>query len=90
LAASRISSERRVLNGALSPNVSDEKAAVIALKLIETADPVQTATVEFGAKVTVDDVNTMSFSELMQLAARHGIEVPARANEGARELPHPS
>jgi hypothetical protein len=68
---------------------------LIALRLIETADPV--ATVEVSADLSPEDVKQMSYSELIATAQAAGIEIPEElpippmgANEGAKGLPGPS
>jgi hypothetical protein len=75
----------RALNGALSSEVPDEKAAKLALELIREADPVVKATVEFSENVTPAEVDAMSYRELLAIARQEGLEVPGGL-PGATEL----
>jgi hypothetical protein len=56
--------------------VPDDKASLIALRLIETADPVQMATVEVSENLTPEDVWSMPYSQLIATARAIGVEIP--------------
>lgn len=73
-AAAFAQSERlagRVLGAALSPETDDAKAAGIALAVIREVDPSQEASVEISGDV---DLNSLSYSQLLGLAAQYGID----------------
>jgi hypothetical protein len=62
----------RAVSAALSPETDDAKAAGIAMRLIEQADPPSQATVEISGAV---DLENLSYSELLALAAQYGISL---------------
>jgi hypothetical protein len=55
--------------------VADEKAARLALELIREADPPVQATVEVYGNMTPDDVDALSYRELLALAQYAGIPI---------------
>jgi len=67
----------RAVSAALSPETDDAKAAGIAMRLIEQADPPSQARVEVSGELTLDAVNRMSYSQLLELAERFGQARPA-------------
>jgi hypothetical protein len=66
----------RALGAALSPDVDDAKAAGIAMRLIETADPPAQASVEISADLRPEDVRKLSYRELIAFSLANGIEIP--------------
>ena len=83
----------RALTAALNPDVDDAKAAGLAMRLIETADPPAQATLELGATLTPEGVDRLSYSELLAVARQYGIPLPDLSEtppEGAHALPKPA
>jgi hypothetical protein len=83
----------RALGAALSPATDDAKAAGIAIRLIETADPPSQATLEISADLTPEDVDKLSYSELLRVAEAWGItplDPSETAVDGCHELPQPA
>jgi hypothetical protein len=64
------------LNGALSPDVPDAKAAALALAIIREADPPVQATVELRADISPEEIERMSLNEAIAFAKQHGIPIP--------------
>jgi hypothetical protein len=64
----------RAVGAALNPETDDAKAAGIAIRLIDQADPPSQATVEVSGPVTSEDVKNWSFSQLIAYADAHGID----------------
>jgi hypothetical protein len=64
----------RAVSAALSPETDDAKAAGIAMRLIEQADPPAQATLEIGTNLDSEAISRMSLSELMKLAEAWGID----------------
>jgi hypothetical protein len=58
----------------LNPETDDAKAAGIAMRLIETADPPAQASLEVSP-ITSETIDGMSLSELLVLAERMGIDL---------------
>jgi hypothetical protein len=55
-------------------------------------DPPIQASVQVDAGLTVEDVNAMSYSQLIATARAIGVEIPGslpEVNEEPKELPHP-
>jgi hypothetical protein len=74
----------RAVSAVLSPEVPDDKAANLALRMIQQADPPTEATVEIKTELTNEDIQKMSYSELLATAERLGIDL-TRPEEGASE-----
>jgi hypothetical protein len=74
----------RAVGAALNPETDAAKAAGIAMRLIETADPPSEATVEISGPV---DPGTMSLSELIAYAEAHGIDWRTRPEQPELEGP---
>jgi hypothetical protein len=58
----------------LNPETDDAKAAGIAMRLIEQADPPSQATLEISGPVTSEALEKMSWSELIAYADANGID----------------
>jgi hypothetical protein len=63
------------VGAALNPETDDAKAAGIAMRLIETADPPAQASLEDSGPITSETIDGMSLSELLVLAERMGIDL---------------
>jgi hypothetical protein len=81
------------VNAALSAELDDAKAAGIAIRLVETADPPSQAVLEVSADLTPEDVERLSYSELIRVAQAWGIgpSDPSEAPvDGSHGLPQPA
>ena len=74
----------RAVGAALDENADPIKAANLALKVIETADPGDSATLTVS---TTEDIENMSLSELLAFADAHGIDYTRRPGETPPEIP---
>jgi hypothetical protein len=65
----------RAVNAALSPETDDAKAAGIAMRLIEQADPPSQTTLEVSGPLSTEAIEGMSLSQLLVVAERMGIDL---------------
>jgi hypothetical protein len=73
----------------LSPEVFDEKAAGLALRMIQQVDPPVQASVEVSGDLSVGAVNEMSYSQVLAVAQAYNIDL-TRDDRGHREGHHPA
>jgi hypothetical protein len=71
----------RAVGAALNPETDDAKAAGIAMRLIETADPPAQATLEISGPLTEDALKEMSLSQLIAYADAQGIDWRTRPED---------
>jgi hypothetical protein len=86
-ASSRVSTSGRAVGAALNPETEDAKAAGIAIRLIEQADPPSQATVEVSGPVSVEDIKGWSFSQLIAYADAHGIDYTRPPDDPSQTSP---
>jgi len=90
-----------ILDAALDPDADPLRRGALALRVIDTVDPFAKATVEVSGieNLTPEDVDKLSYAELIALAQATGMEIPEGlpipaglpgATEGATAPPHPS
>jgi hypothetical protein len=72
----------RAVSAALSPETDDAKAAHLAVKLIETADPRDQSTLTVTAEQSVED---MGLGQLMALAQANGVDLTRPSETPALE-----
>jgi hypothetical protein len=95
-AATLIHAERiagRAVSAVLDESADPIKAGSLALRLIETVDPPSQAVLELDASLRPEDVQKLSYSELIRVAEAFGItasDPPETSVHGSHGLPQPS
>jgi len=79
----------RVVSAALDPGASPVAAGNLALRVIESVDPPIQAAFEVEMAQTLEEVEALSFKQLLALAARLGIETPAGSPASGAERSEP-
>ena len=64
----------RVIDAALDEEADPLKAGSLALRVIDSVDPPDRASLEISGELSADGLKELSLSELLAVAAQHGID----------------
>jgi len=75
----------RTVDAVLDPDVPAERAARLALDLVEAVEPRAELVVSTPLPSSVDDVSELGLRELLALSQQHSIPLPAELAEPAQD-----
>jgi hypothetical protein len=78
------------VSAALDPSVDPLRAGSLAIKLIETADPPAQASLELTTDLTPEQVDRLSYSELLRVAEAWNLDTSDPSEAPAAGLPGPA